>query len=36
MAYHNDGDDFEGPFDWNDAGYESGYYSNDDANHNQE
>lgn len=36
MALRNDWDDIEGPIEWNDAGYESGYYSNDDEvnNHN--
>lgn len=29
MALNNDHDDYEGPLDWNEAGYESGYYSED-------
>ena len=30
MDLINHMDQPEGPFEWNDAGYESGYYSNDD------
>ena len=30
MALQNDWDEIEGPMEWNDAGYESGYYSEGD------
>ena len=35
MAFQNDWDDVEGPFNWNDAGYESGYYSDDNGDNHQ-